>query len=60
MLPMKFFDSFHQNSACGRRIEYMDLILLMLQDILDEYLAIQKEAKLLKPAQTLDGNRSPR
>lgn len=38
----------------------MGLILLTLQDTLDEYLTIQKEAKLLNPAQTDDGNQSPR
>lgn len=39
---------------------HLGLILLMLQDTLDKYLTIQKEAKLLKQAQTDVDNRSPR
>lgn len=38
----------------------MGLILSILQDTLDEYLTIQKEAKLLNAAQTNDDNKSPR
>ncbi|MCJ8730802.1 hypothetical protein PDJAM_G00188490 [Pangasius djambal] len=40
--------------------EEMKKLTAEIKDTLDEYLTIQKEAKLLNPAQTDDGNRSPR
>ncbi|XP_058242468.1 transient receptor potential channel pyrexia [Hemibagrus wyckioides] len=68
-----FFDKQYIHSCCAPLREFYDDDIITnpghheemkkltaeIKDTLDEYLTIQKEAKLLKPVQTNDDNKSP-